>query len=68
MTREQRQKLSAATDIAVRNNDINALVDIYSIIRQDLKEQPNTLGSEWFLSSIDVLQWQAIQKKLKKNK
>lgn len=57
MTSKQRQELSEMTEEAVQNNDIETLFQIYSIIAEDFKLEPDPYAFEWFASMIDPSQW-----------
>lgn len=67
MTLEQTQQLSETADIAIENNDIDSLVNIYKIILQDQQSDSfsQTLGAEWFISKLTPEEWTEIQSRIK---
>jgi hypothetical protein len=60
MTSKQRQELSEITEEAVQNNDIETLFQIYSIIAEDFKLEPDPFAFEWFASMVDPDQWNEV--------
>jgi hypothetical protein len=67
MTSKQRQELSEITEEAVENNDLETLTEIYSIIAQDFKNEPDPFAFEWFGSMLDPDQWNEVTTRFEKN-
>jgi len=60
MTNEQINELSDLTNEASSKNDIDSLLEIYTLLQNTIKldiNQFGTLGLEWFSSSLTGLQW-----------
>jgi hypothetical protein len=66
MTSKQRQELSEITEEAIQNNDIETLSEIYSIIAEDFKLEPDPFAFEWFASMVDPDQWNEVVNRYEK--
>jgi hypothetical protein len=67
MTSKQRQELSEITEEAVDNNDLETLTEVYSIIAEDFKIEPDPFAFEWFGSMLDPDQWNEVLNRYQKN-
>lgn len=54
MDSEKRNELSELTEIAVKNNDVATLRNIWKTIELDMQNEPYTTeeGAEWFINLI----------------
>lgn len=64
MTIEELQELAELTEISASSNDIDSLINILKIIKDDelTTDAPNPEGAEWFYSLLTAQQIEAIEK------